>query len=340
MRSYARAPTAGPALLRLIPLLHHPFSPLSGREGAGNKRGGKQRKGASTDSLASATSFLRIPGFVTLLQGQRAQTRITPSPEIKGKEGGKVSHRSARQWSRRHLDYAATNVSQWGGREYDLKFIFILALYWWQMHGRWVFFSFSQHDKILPRPLDMVLNPCQDIKCYCRECAAWRQVWCFCTTTLKLSGEQHLLQGLLLAVGNWCPHPSHVLRWANTYSVPEPKSFKEALKRNNKHHPAHTPTLATFPRISKSSKSRHRSILWFILQLCHLWLLTHSAARGIIKPRLQLRWHLHHLILWCGIIFYLSTGQTRPHGPLNSNLPRTCALTPGSDQPTPHAMLI
>lgn len=57
-------------------LLHHPFSPLSEREGAGNKGGGKERMGVSTDSLASVTSFPCIPGFVTLFQGQRAETNF------------------------------------------------------------------------------------------------------------------------------------------------------------------------------------------------------------------------------------------------------------------------
>lgn len=35
----------------------------------------------STDSLASVTSFLCIPGFVTLFQGQRAETHFPLSSQ-------------------------------------------------------------------------------------------------------------------------------------------------------------------------------------------------------------------------------------------------------------------
>lgn len=41
---------------------------------------------------------------------------------------------------------------------------------------------------------------------------------------------EHLLQSVLLAERNLCPHPSHIHSWANTSMMPETKSFKEALK--------------------------------------------------------------------------------------------------------------
>lgn len=148
-----------------------------------------------------------------------------------------------------------------------------------------------------------------------------------------------LLQSELLAERNLCPHPSHIHSWANTSTMPETKSFKEALKEQQAlPHPYPNP----FHIYPASQNQRVSASIHSMIHLPTLSSVTADVPCCPGRNETSYPGCSCTFTIWSTAIVSSSpVNQLKaPTWTLNSDLLHTCALTLDSDQPASHAMLI